>query len=530
MLLPWMMYALIVTAFIAAAAIATERVAKMFVLPTRIVWCAAIVAVAVASLVTWRTPSRIPSMIPATPAINWLTTKPQSSPRAIERPSDNIGDVSARISANETLAAAWLSLSSLAAMFLVTTSAQMRRRQRAWTRASVCGADVFISDGLGPAVVGFLRPVIALPAWAIEEDDDRLRLIIAHEREHLRAGDQRVLALAWVVALALPWNVIAIWMIARLRQAIEIDCDARVMRACRDVRAYGELLIQVSRRPMTLPAGLMAFAERPSNVERRIMALTTGMPKHRKVLASSLTLAAAVVLFVACEIPRPIGPGARGTSELRLSQPIATESNAPLPRGAAPILQSALLRAFPAVSAKGTANGQAVWFIVSREGAVVGSWVGHAFTEAEFRRVATQPAYDALHLVCYISEVKADNGAIIHVVWATDITPWEERAGVSPPLRTMLRDSIRVHDPRLYAAVPAGQAVYILLDTKTRSVAKIWAASAISDRKAQWEYTRSQFPERNLLRVANVVVTADDGHEIPVVYISRTPWAERYGS
>ena len=58
-----------------------------------------------------------------------------------------------------------------------------------------------------------------------------------------------IAAAAWAVAL-FPWNP-ALWLIVkRLRLAIEIDCDARVLAGRRsDVRDYGMLLLTVGSRP-----------------------------------------------------------------------------------------------------------------------------------------------------------------------------------------------------------------------------------------------------------------------------------------
>ena len=524
-MLSWMLYTLVITTLLGVAALASEWIARVFGFATRAVWCAALAALVLATIASWRAPSEeravIRWAIGGAPAVVNVQSSEQATPATTR-------DSSSAISVNAVLTIAWLCLSLLAAGFLVSTTVQLTRRQRHWTRARVAGESVLVTDGLGPAVVGFFDPVIALPAWTLNEADDRVQLIVAHEREHLRAGDQRVIALAWIVAIALPWNLVVMWMIARLRHAIEIDCDARVMRRHRDVRGYGELLIDVSRRPASMAAGLTAFAERPTNVERRIMALTTGMPKHGKIIAACLSVAAVMVIFGACEIPRPAGPGARSANAFKTAQPELREVKAPLPAGASDAVQSALAKDFAAVNARGTKDGEAVWFVANRDGTIESSWVGRAYSEAEFRRVATQPKFDSLYLVTFNANMKAANGSSIRIVWARDVVPWESYEFIGDKHRDLIRDSLRVLQPAMYSGLAGGEAVYFVLDWKNRRVEKIWSAPALSDRKAQWEYARRQFSERVVLHATNVNVTAEDGRVIPVVYLNPRPWAGRY--
>ena len=523
-MLSWMLYTVVISAALGVAALAIEWIARVFGFATRVVWCAALAAVVLASIASWRAPTEERTAIQLASGAARTSANVQSfgQPTAA-----STRDSSTAISANTAATVAWLGLSALTAGFLALTTVQLSRRKRRWTRARIAEESVLVTDGLGPAVVGFFDPVIALPAWTLKEHAARVQLIIAHEREHLRAGDQRVIALAWIAAIALPWNLVVMWMIARLRHAIEIDCDARVVRRHRDIRGYGELLIDVSRRPASMAAGLTAFAERPSNVERRIMALTAGMPKHGKIIAACLGAAAITVLFGACEIPRPIGPGARSANAFKTIQPAVTEVSAPLPPGASSAVENALTKDFAAINARGTKNGEAVWLVADREGRVISSWVGNVYSDAEFRRVATQ-RFDSLQLVVFNAEMKAANGSPISVVWARDVVPWERYEFIADRQRDLIRDSLRVLQPAMYAGLASGEAVYFALDWKNRRVEKIWSAPTLSDRKAQWEYARRQFPERVVLYVTNVTVTADDGRVIPVVYLNRRPWAERY--
>ena len=48
-----------------------------------------------------------------------------------------------------------------------------------------------------------------------------------------------------------PWNVPLWWQFRRLRYAIEVDCDASVLRSGGDARQYGETLLAVGQRQAT---------------------------------------------------------------------------------------------------------------------------------------------------------------------------------------------------------------------------------------------------------------------------------------
>src|SRR5262249_13025835 len=104
----------------------------------------------------------------------------------------------------------------------------MRRR---WRPQRILGVDVLVSQRTGPALVGAVSPAIVVPEWALEMDASQLSLMLRHEEEHRRVGDAQLLAAAQMVLMVMPWNVALWWQILRLRAAVELDCDARVLRS-----------------------------------------------------------------------------------------------------------------------------------------------------------------------------------------------------------------------------------------------------------------------------------------------------------
>ena len=122
--------------------------------------------------------------------------------------------------------------------------------------------------------------------------------------------------LASLALIVMPWNPALWWQMLRLRVAVELDCDARVLRDA-DARSYGDLLLEVARpRRRLMLLGATAFAERASQLERRIRAI--GMrrgvgARGVRVLAISIGVAAVSLAWVA---PRPAVPPVRYGSGL----------------------------------------------------------------------------------------------------------------------------------------------------------------------------------------------------------------------
>ena len=117
-----------------------------------------------------------------------------------------------------------------------------------------------------------------------------------------------------------PWNAPLWWMARRLRFAIELDCDARVLKGRPDPSAYGSLLLDVSERTMGGAMPIAALAEPVSLIERRIEAMTSRLPRFALVRGVAAGAIAAALVVVACAAPHPASapaPSADFTSAVR---------------------------------------------------------------------------------------------------------------------------------------------------------------------------------------------------------------------
>ena len=185
---------------------------------------------------------------------------------------------------------------------------RLRRLRATWEPRDACGEEVLRSKRFGPAVVGLIRSRIVLPSWAFGLGEKELEMVVLHEREHVRARDPVLLTAGLLLAALSPWNPAVWWSLARLRLAVEGDCDRRVLARGTPARSYARLLLTVAsgcRAPKPVPALIRGG---PSVIERRLMMIRTATRKPR-IRASILTAAAGLGLFaLACDTPIPQSP------------------------------------------------------------------------------------------------------------------------------------------------------------------------------------------------------------------------------
>ena len=230
-----------------------------------------------------------PAATPAAPRVNW---------RAIVAGTDR------------PLTIAWIAFSLVLAVQFAAGIILLARTRKAWQRREVLGVPVFVSECTGPALVGAVSPSIVVPEWALALDASQLSLMLRHEQEHQRAHDGRLLFAAQFALILMPWNVALWWQILRLRVAVELDCDARVLKNA-DPRSYGNLLLEVVRpRQALAPAGVTAFAERATQLERRIRVMARGgrVLRGTRIAAALVALGAVTIAWMA---PRPHVPAPR---------------------------------------------------------------------------------------------------------------------------------------------------------------------------------------------------------------------------
>ncbi|HEX8672382.1 MAG TPA: M56 family metallopeptidase [Longimicrobium sp.] len=320
MIVSWMLYSLLVSALVAAAAWVLEEVCRLLGRPVRWVWIGAMGAtLALVALAPLRTTAptsvsfdaavvRRTAPIAADDADAGLLAGLADAATAVrDLAGDTLRDAAtlgARIP-GEALAAGWLVLTAALLSIAAATLHRARRERRRWPLHDVAGTPVRVAPRVGPAVLGVRTPEVVVPRWLLEATPEEQRLVVLHEREHIRARDPLLLAAGCLAAALVPWNPAAWWMLRRLRTAVELDCDARVLRHGVRPAAYGTLLIDMAGRGPGLTLGAPALAGTPSSLERRIRAMNVRIPRFAPARAGLLGVLATGALVAACETALP---------------------------------------------------------------------------------------------------------------------------------------------------------------------------------------------------------------------------------
>ena len=271
-MIAWLAYTVMVTLLLAGAALAAEGSARLRRVSTRWIWVLAIVAAPLLPLAI----STVSIQVPVS-----LTAGAMSAPVALREvtlpalaPSSWVAVPMAQADSgmptDVLLQRAWACASLAIVIALMAGAVALQLRKRRWTQRAVAGANVLVAPDAGPAVVGLVNPHIVVPEWLLQAPPLQQSLVIAHEKSHVDARDPQLLAFAIAVLVLMPWNLPLWWMVRRLRHAIEVDCDARVLSAGHDVRAYGEVLVDVGQRQSGYLGAAAAMAESRSLLEQRI--------------------------------------------------------------------------------------------------------------------------------------------------------------------------------------------------------------------------------------------------------------------
>lgn len=309
----WMGYAVAVASLTAIGALSLEKLCEQAGRPRRFPWLAGLsLALLVpltasppapdgAAATAARTVAATPGPAPDPPAAPVGTASVVESGRPGDVPVTGAG-------ATQRAALALWALASTAALLLVCavlSAAALARRS--WDRQRIAGEDVCVSRRFGPALVGVARPVIVIPRWVVRLGDAVGATVVRHEREHVRAYDHLGLLYAGIVLALMPWNPAVWWMFLRLRTAVEIDCDRRVLASGVPAAEYGDILLDIGSGRPARPFFALAMASSGTMLERRLKAMRSQGSNVRRSAMALFGCAALAAIVIACGVPAPSG-------------------------------------------------------------------------------------------------------------------------------------------------------------------------------------------------------------------------------
>ena len=147
-----------------------------------------------------------------------------------------------------------------------------------------------------PSVVGWLRPVILLPAATlIGLTPLQLEAILAHEIAHIRRHDYFVNILQMVVETLLFYHPAVWWTSKRIRIERELCCDDLAVRFSGNALRYARALTVLEKQRLRAPQ--VAMASTGGSLLYRIQRLVGASPKEQSASRLPIAIAAGIGIF-----------------------------------------------------------------------------------------------------------------------------------------------------------------------------------------------------------------------------------------
>jgi TonB family protein len=303
MIAAWMVFSIITGCALTMAATAADRFASLGRHPRRFIWVVAMVCTTCWPAITLIRAALFPLRGPSSAGLFPVFGAHRLSAFVVSAPAWGVSPPWGAV-----IVLAWGLLSAGLIARLVLAVRYIRRHQATWRSIEIDGMNVHVATDAGPAVIGLHPMHVVLPEWVLGMDPAPRALILRHEAEHRAARDPYLLLTATLLTALLPWNLPLWFQARRLRIAIEIDCDTRVLHAHPRWREYAHLLLTIAQRQAGTTRPLApALSEAPSNLERRITAMRK-TPALSPFHAACLSLAATAAFALACAVDRPQSP------------------------------------------------------------------------------------------------------------------------------------------------------------------------------------------------------------------------------
>jgi len=156
-----------------------------------------------------------------------------------------------------------------------------------------------------PLVMGWLRPVILLPASALSGlTAEQVEAVLAHELAHIRRHDYLINLLQTVVETLLFYHPAVWWLSSRLRWEREHCCDDLAVEVCGDAVGYARALAELEELRAAPEPALGLAGPLLSRIRRLLTPPARRVDLRASWLAAALVVALLLGLGVASQVSR----------------------------------------------------------------------------------------------------------------------------------------------------------------------------------------------------------------------------------
>jgi uncharacterized protein (TIGR03435 family) len=162
-----------------------------------------------------------------------------------------------------------------------------------------------------PGVVGFVRPVLVLPAQLLQQlNPQQLDAILVHELCHVRRRDNFFAAVHMVVEAIFWFHPLVWWVGSRMVKERELACDEEVLRMGCEPTDYVEGILKVCRlytqSPLPCVSGVTG-----ADVKRRLRVILAGsiareLNVGKKAMLAAIALAALALPILSGVVNAPV--------------------------------------------------------------------------------------------------------------------------------------------------------------------------------------------------------------------------------
>jgi TonB family protein len=210
----------------------------------------------------------------------------------------------------------------------------MARARKLVGHAARCEGRLTSGSCAVPITIGWLNPVVILPACWRDWAPSQLEAVLLHEGEHARRRDPLVQWLALLNRAVFWFHPLAWWIERHLSALAEEACDAAVLARGHDPFLYSEYLMQMARamRQAGARVDLFGMAMPGTSLPRRIRLILDGRPAQRISRARLAGVAVACALISATFTLLALADPPQRPAEAALSGTVEDATGARVPR------------------------------------------------------------------------------------------------------------------------------------------------------------------------------------------------------